>query len=213
MSPSLHLSWGGGVDEPLGRATYSSQIVGVTNDLSSTIRYRQCKLLVSPIFFGGAMDITRHAGQAPLWRNLASRLLNQTAILVGRVVSEALAVEGTHRYQLAALATLDAFGAVSQAELCRRTNIDRSDMNAVVNALEAEGIVTRVSDPDDRRQNIVEMTETGKARFERLKAGLAEAEDRALAPLAPADRRELLRLLRILHDYHAVPPPSAESRG
>jgi hypothetical protein len=34
MSPSLHLSWGGGVDEPLGRAIYSSQIVGVTNDPS-----------------------------------------------------------------------------------------------------------------------------------------------------------------------------------
>jgi DNA-binding MarR family transcriptional regulator len=159
------------------------------------------------------MDITRHTGQAPLWRNLASRLLNQTAILVGRVVSDALAVEGTHRYPLAALATLDAFGAISLAELCRRTNIDRSDMNAVVNELEAAGIVTRVSDPDDRRQNIVELTEMGKARFERVKAGLREAEERALAPLAPADRRELLRLLRILHDYHAVPPPSEESRG
>ena len=159
------------------------------------------------------MDIIRHAGQAPLWRNLASRLLNQTAILVGRVVSDALAVQGTHRYQLAVLATLDAFGAVSQAELCRRTNIDRSDMNAVVNALEAEALVTRVSDPEDRRQNIVEMTETGKARFESLKAGLAEAENRALAPLARADRRELLRLLRILHDYHAAPPASAEGPG
>ena len=167
---------------------------------------------MSPIFFRGAMEITRHAGQAPLWRNLASRLLNQTAILVGRIVSEALAVEGTNRYQLAALATLDAFGAISQAELCRRTNIDRSDINAVVNALEEEGIVTRVSDPEDRRQNIVEMTETGTARFERLKAGLVEAEDRALAPLARADRRELLRLLRILHDYHAAPPPPVESR-
>src|ERR1700722_18229950 len=159
------------------------------------------------------MDITRHTGQAPLWRNLASRLLNQTAILVGRVVSDALAVEGTHRYQIAALATLDAFGAVSQAELCRRTNVDRSDMNAVVNGLEAEGIVTRVSDPDDRRQNIVEMTKAGRTRFERLETGLVEAEDRALAPLAPADRRELLRLLRIVHDHHAVPPPPAESRG
>lgn len=154
------------------------------------------------------MEITGHAGQAPLWRDLASRLLNQTAILVGRVVSEALAAEGASRYQLAVLATLDAFGAVSQAELCRRTNIDRSDMNAVVNELEAEGIVTRVSDLEDRRQNIVEMTRTGKARFKRLKAGLAEAEDRALAPLTPADRRELLRLLRMLHDYHAVLPPS-----
>jgi DNA-binding MarR family transcriptional regulator len=163
------------------------------------------------LFSGHAMDITRHAGQAPLLRNLASRLLNQTAILVGRVMSEALAVEGTHRYQLAVLATLDAFGAISQAELCRRTNIDRSDMNAVVNALEAEGTVTRASDPDDRRQNIVEMTETGKAGFKRLKARLAEAEKRALAPLAPADRRELLRLLRILHDHHAVAPPSGET--
>lgn len=171
------------------------QIVGITN------------------LFRGAMDITSHAGQAPLWRNLASRLLNQTAILVGRVVNEALAVEGTHRYQLAVLATLDAFGAVSQAELCRRTNIDRSDMNAVVNALEGEDVITRVSDPSDRRQNIVEMTETGKTRFERLKVGLTEAEDRALAPLPPTDRRELLRLLRILHDYHTVPPPSAKNRG
>jgi MarR family transcriptional regulator, lower aerobic nicotinate degradation pathway regulator len=159
------------------------------------------------------MDITKHKGQAPLWRNLASRLLNQTAILVGRVVNEALAAEGAHRYQLAVLATLDAFGSISQADLCRRTNIDRSDMNAVVNALEAECIVTRASDPGDRRQNIVEMTDTGKAQFERLKTGLAEAEDHALAPLAKSDRRELLRLLRILHDYHAVPPPSEQNRG
>jgi DNA-binding MarR family transcriptional regulator len=158
------------------------------------------------------MDIVRHAGQAPFLRDLSSRLLNQTAILVGRVVGEALAVEGTHRYQLAALATLDAFGALSQAELCRRTNIDRSDMNAVVNGLETGGAVTRVSDPDDRRQNIVELTKAGKARFARLKTSLGKAEDRALAPLAPADRRELLRLLRILHDYHAAPPASAEPR-
>jgi MarR family transcriptional regulator, lower aerobic nicotinate degradation pathway regulator len=155
------------------------------------------------------MDIVRHSGQAPFLRDLSSRLLNQTAILVGRVVGDALAVEGSDRYQLAALATLDAFGAVSQAELCRRTNIDRSDMNAVVNALEADGIVTRVLDPDDRRQNIVELTKTGKTRFKRLKANLSKAEDRALAPLAPADRQELLRLLRILHEYHAVPPPTA----
>jgi MarR family transcriptional regulator, lower aerobic nicotinate degradation pathway regulator len=159
------------------------------------------------------MEITKHAGQAPLWRNLASRLLNQTAILVGRVVSEALTKDGTHRYQFAALATLDAFGAASQAELCRRTDIDRSDMNAVINALEAAGTVTRLPDPDDRRQNIVEMTEKGRARFERLKSGLAKAQDRALAPLAAAERRELLRLLRILHDYHAVSPPSNEGHG
>jgi MarR family transcriptional regulator, lower aerobic nicotinate degradation pathway regulator len=157
------------------------------------------------------MEITRDGAQAPLLRNLASRLLNQTAILVGRVVSEALAAEETHRYQFVALTTLDAFGAASQAELCRRTNIDRSDMTAVINALEAEGSITRVSDPSDRRQNIVELTKKGRARFERVKAGVANAQDSALAPLTTTERQELLRLLRVLHDYHAAPPPSSGS--
>jgi MarR family transcriptional regulator, lower aerobic nicotinate degradation pathway regulator len=156
------------------------------------------------------MEITRQSDKAPLLRDLTSRLLNQTAILVGRVVNEALTAEASHRYQFATLATLDAFGAVSQAELCRRTDIDRSDMNAGVNALEAQGIVRRVPDPGDRRQNIVEMTDKGRARFARIKAGVAAAQDRALAPLAKAERRELQRLLKKLHDHLATPQSSAD---
>jgi MarR family transcriptional regulator, lower aerobic nicotinate degradation pathway regulator len=156
------------------------------------------------------MEITRQTDKAPLLRDLTSRLLNQTAILVGRVVGEALAAEGTHRYQFATLATLEAFGAASQAELCRRTDIDRSDMNAGINALEAQGIITRVPDPDDRRQNIVELTDKGRARFKRIKARVAAAQDRALAPLAEAERQELQRLLQILHDYLATSQLSAD---
>lgn len=159
------------------------------------------------------MEITNQAGKAPLLRDLPSRLLGQTAALVSRVANEALTAERAHRHQFAALATLDAFGATSQAELCRRTDIDRSDMNAIINALEAEGAVTRVPDPDNRRQNIVEMTNTGRARFEHLKTCLMDAQDRALAPLAEVERRELLRLLQMLHDHLAprlplVDPPS-----
>jgi DNA-binding MarR family transcriptional regulator len=86
-------------------------------------------------------------------------------------------------------------------------------MNAVINALEAEGTITRVSDPSDRRQNIVELTKKGRSRFARVKVGIAKAQDSALAPLTATERRELLRLLRILHDYHAAPPPSSESRS
>ena len=149
------------------------------------------------------MDITNLVEKAPVLRDLPSRLLSQTAALVGKVASDALAAEGAHRYQFAALATLDAFGASSQAELCRRTDIDRSDMNAAVNALEAEGAVTRMLDPGNRRQNIVDITEAGRARFARLRDCLREAEQHALAPLGEAERDELLRLLRLLHDHLA----------
>jgi DNA-binding MarR family transcriptional regulator len=154
------------------------------------------------------MEITSQAGKAPLLRNLPSRLLGQTAALVSKVASDALAAEGAHRHQFAVLATLDAFGASSQAELCRRTDIDRSDMNAVINALEAEGLVTRTLDPGNRRQNIVEMTEAGRSRFDGLRSRLTKAQDHALAPLNEAERRELLRLLQILHD-HLAPQQSS----
>jgi len=156
------------------------------------------------------MELTSQAEKAPLLRDLPSRLLAQTAALVSRVAGECLAAEGTHRHHFAALATLEAFGAASQAELCRRTDIDRSDMNAVMNALEAEGAITRRTDPENRRQYIVDLTGPGRKRFEHLKERILEAQDQALAPLSGAERQELVRLLRIVHD-HLAPAVAGES--
>ena len=153
------------------------------------------------------MEITNQAEKAPILRDLPSRLLGQTAVLVGRVAGEALGAAGAHRHHFAVLATLDAFGAASQADLCRRTDIDRSDMNAVLNTLEAEGAVDRAVDPDNRRRNIVTLTAAGHARFADLRRRVDEAQRRALAPLSRHERDELMRLLHRLHD-HLAPEPS-----
>lgn len=147
------------------------------------------------------MKLTSQSGKAPVLQNLPSRLLAQTAALAGRVVTEVFEAEGTHRHQFAVLATLDAFGALSQAELCRRTDLDRSDMNAVVNALEADGSVTRAVDPDHRRRNVVALTADGRRQFAHLKTRIEEAQGKILAPLRQSERRELVRLLRALHDH------------
>jgi DNA-binding MarR family transcriptional regulator len=157
------------------------------------------------------MELTRQSEKAPALRDLPSRLLAQTAALVGRAVTEVLDAEGAHRHQFAVLATLEAFGASSQAELCRRTDLDRSDMNTIVNALEADGSVTRAVDADNRRRNIVAMTARGRQRFAQLKARLEEAQDRVLAPLSLAERDELVRLLQVLHDHLA--PGRREADG
>src|SRR5690348_10747151 len=122
------------------------------------------------------MLISAQNDKASLLRELPSRLLWQTAVLVGKVVSESLTAEGTHRHQFATLATLEAFGASSQAELCRRTDLDRSDMNAVVNALVLEGSVRRYPDPHNRRQNIVELTKLGHSRFQHLREKVLQAQ-------------------------------------
>ena len=151
------------------------------------------------------MELTSQAEKAPVLRELPSRLLAQVAALAARVVGEALEGEGAHRHQFAVLATLDAFGPSSQAELGRRTDLDRSDMNTIVNALEAEGAVTRSVDPDNRRQNIVALTARGRRRFAHLRGRVNAAQETVLAPLSAAERGELVRLLQVLHD-HLVPP-------
>ena len=159
------------------------------------------------------MELTAQADKAPILRELPSRLLAQVAALAARVVGEALDAEGAHRHQFAVLATLDAFGPSSQADLCRRTDLDRSDMNTIVNALEAEGAAKRSVDPADRRQNIVTLTARGRRRFERLRARLAEVQEQVMAPLLPAERGELVRLLQMLHDHLAPSPSPSPSAG
>jgi DNA-binding MarR family transcriptional regulator len=150
------------------------------------------------------MQIWAQSDKAPLLRELPSRLLWQTAVLVSKVVGESLTAEGTHRHQFATLATLEAFGASSQAELCRRTDLDRSDMNAVINALALEGSVKRYPDPHNRRQNIVELTEFGHSRFQHLREKVLQAQNLILAPLSQSERVELVRLLQVLHDHLAL---------
>jgi len=157
------------------------------------------------------MQVTRQSEKAPVLRDLPSRLLAQTAALAGRAVTEAFEAEGAHRHQFAVLATLEAFGAASQAELCRRTDLDRSDMNTIVNALEVDGSVIRAVDMDNRRRNIVTLTARGRRRFAQLKARLQEVQDRVLKPLSRAERSELVRLLQVLHDHlTSTPAPGVE---
>jgi DNA-binding MarR family transcriptional regulator len=137
-------------------------------------------------------------------RDLPSRLLAQTSLLVGKIVSSALAMVDGSRYEYAVLATLHASGAASQAELCRLTGIDRSDMNEVAGKLEKCGYVERRIDPSDRRQKIVELTATGQRRYGLLDVSVKEAQRRAFAPLTETESQLLLGLLRKLHDHHAL---------
>ncbi len=138
--------------------------------------------------------------KAPILHALPSRLLGQTAALVGKITGDAFASLGVHRHQFAVLATLEAFGTCSQADLCRRTDIDRSDMNAALNGLQDKGAIARTADPNNRRQNLVDITSDGRALFAQLCTLAVDAQDRAFAALTLAERDELVRLLGLVHD-------------
>jgi MarR family transcriptional regulator, lower aerobic nicotinate degradation pathway regulator len=136
-------------------------------------------------------------------RTKASWLLNQAAIPANRLLNEALASVDARRHHYALLAALDEVGAASQAELSRRTTIDRSDMVATVNELADKGLVERSPDAVDRRRNVVTLTAAGRRHLRRLDTLVARAQDGLLAPLSPAERRQLVDLLTRVVDHHA----------
>jgi MarR family transcriptional regulator, lower aerobic nicotinate degradation pathway regulator len=136
-------------------------------------------------------------------RTMPSRLLALAAAQGERMVSGSLAEVGARKWHYALLAVLEDSGPASQAELSRRTGIYRSDMVAVVNELTDRGMVERAPDPEDRRRNVITLTEEGAAHLRRLDTILGTVQDDLLAPLSGAERAELTGLLTRLLEHHA----------
>lgn len=150
---------------------------------------------------GAAMP---HDGLAtpPRLRRTPSRLLTQSAAVADRLATERLAAVGAHRWQVAVLLSLDAYGPGSQAELSRRTGIFRSDMVSVLNTLEAGGHVGRAPDPGDKRRNVVTLTEGGRARLAELLVIVDEVQADLLAPFSSAEGEQLVDLLDRFVRFH-----------
>jgi MarR family transcriptional regulator, lower aerobic nicotinate degradation pathway regulator len=137
-------------------------------------------------------------------RRLPSWLLIRLYGPANRLVAAAMGRPGA-RADYAVLATVDQFGALSQAELGRRLDVDRSDMVALINRLVEDGLVLREPDPTDRRRNMITITEPGRRRLGQLDVAARRAQDELLAPLSAARRADLLSALQELVDHHRDP--------
>ena len=63
--------------------------------------------------------------------------------------------------QLSALATLDRRGPLALRDLAAAERITSSTLTRIVAALESEGLIARITDPQDRRCNLVSVTPAG----------------------------------------------------
>ncbi len=129
-------------------------------------------------------------------------LISQISTHAHRLLTEGLAAAGARGYHYRLLAALQEFGPASQANLGRRTCMDRSDVVAALNDLAGRGQVRRAPDPADHRRNIITITPAGTLHLQRLDGLLADVQDELLAPLSPDQRTTLTRLLSRLLDYH-----------
>ena len=133
---------------------------------------------------------------------LPSWLLAQGAGHAQRLVADALADHGMRRHHFAALAALHEQGQSSQVVLGRRLALDPSDLHAVLNDLEQRGLVARVRDAQDRRRNVVELTDAGERALTDLGDRVDAAQHTLLGGLTDSERHQLVSLLTRLHDHH-----------
>jgi DNA-binding MarR family transcriptional regulator len=96
---------------------------------------------------------------------LASALRISVSRLARRLRAERLAKglePGLSDTQLAALATLEAHGAMTPGELADHEKVQPPSMTRVIAALEERGLVTRGPHATDRRQVVMTVTEPGR---------------------------------------------------
>jgi DNA-binding MarR family transcriptional regulator len=126
-------------------------------------------------------------------------LVGRASLHAQRLLHRRFAQHDLRKQHYAVLRSLADVGSAAQGPLADRVGIDRSDMVALVDELEAAGHVERAPDPDDRRRKIVSITGSGTEVLDELGELVEAADDELLAPLSEAERRTLVELLtRIL---------------
>ena len=135
----------------------------------------------------------------PLADRLAVLLKHALAGLAERTMA-ALAPHGIDGRSLAVLTVLASPAPLSQQEAAARLGVDRTTMVALIDALEGDGLVARSPHPDDRRKNVVRLTEKGQRVFAEALPASQAAEGEFLAPLSGGEAARLKASLRALID-------------
>jgi len=86
----------------------------------------------------------------------------------------------------------------TQLALARATGTDKSKMVAILDELEAAGLITRRPDPADRRARIVSATDEGRRALTAATAEIRQIETDLLATLSGRKREDLRHALQTL---------------
>jgi DNA-binding MarR family transcriptional regulator len=110
----------------------------------------------------------------------------------------ALADHGIDGRELAVLSMVAAEPSHSQRNVAVELGINRTTMVALIDALEAKGLVERRTHPEDRRSNLVELTDLGRTTLRAGNRAAETVERRFLAPLSATEAAQFRKALRKL---------------
>ena len=95
---------------------------------------------------------------------------------------------------------------LSQQELAAKLGIHPSRLVALLDELERKGLVERKSNPDDRRQYSLHLTEKGTKTLEEIGHVAQQHQEALCAALTLEERDKLAELLRKIADQQGLSP-------
>ena len=146
---------------------------------------------------------TTELKKAPHWAPTAGMLLLKIGKAAERRFEKALKPSGLSPRHLGVLFEVQACP-TSQQALIETIGVDPSKLVGLLNDLEADGLIVRKRDQEDRRRHIVEVSAKGSARLEEAKKIAATVEEELLGGLDAGQRAELLVLLAQVADSSGI---------
>jgi DNA-binding MarR family transcriptional regulator len=157
-----------------------------------------------------ALGMAGDAGPGPEVGGRLGYLLKHAGQRLADLHAEALAPFGIDARELGVLLLLASHEPASQQQAAERLGVDRTTMVAVLDALQDKGLVSRHPSAEDRRRNVVELTDAGQETLRQARAASDDAERALLAPLGAQAARQLRASLRLI--VGGPPPDRAGGR-
>lgn len=132
-------------------------------------------------------------------------LLSKLGFLTSSRFTAALEPLGIGPGHFGLLRIIEVSGPDSQQALGDALGIPPSRMVALIDDLEEKGLVTRERSPEDRRVNLVHLTEQGEATLTQASEAGATWQEELLAALDTDEREQLLSLLQRVAATHELP--------
>jgi DNA-binding MarR family transcriptional regulator len=111
-----------------------------------------------------------------------------------------LAAHGLTMWGYIALSRLAEGPADSQLLLAESIGYDKTRLITLLDALEADGLLTREPDPDDRRARVIALTPAGRKLHRAVRRSVRTMEKRLLSGVGEADVQRLRDILGGLAD-------------
>lgn len=132
--------------------------------------------------------------QTELWQRPGHLVRRLHQIHVAMFIEECAAYNITP-VQYAVMTGLLKNPGLGQISIANEAGIDRTNVADVLARLEDRGLVNRSVSGEDRRMKLAYLTAKGERVAREMEASVIRAQDRLVAPLAPAERKQFMDLM------------------